>query len=267
MVTDFLDKLPIWGVMLLFLVTTLVAIDSGFRLGKRRREKLTGEEKFHVGAFITASFSLLAFMVAIVFGAVELRFSEIKQIALDEANAIGGVFLQADILPSADRAEIRQLLYEYVTLRIEAEQSKNVQKVEQAIDKSEALQNDMWSRAVTIASQQPTPISALFVQSLSKVINLHQTRITRGIHYRLPGIIWIMLASLAIITLIMGGYDSGLSGNRRVIAISLLSALSFSVVISLMVTLDRPWQRLSEVTQEAMLDVQEDMRRSLQSEN
>ena len=102
---------------------------------------------------------------------------------------------------------------------------------------------------------------------LNNVIDLHQTRITLGIHYRLPGIIWIMLVSLAIITLIMGGYDSGLSGNRRVIVISLLSALSFSVVISLMVTLDRPWQRLSEVTQEAMLDVQDDMRRSLRSEN
>lgn len=267
MVTEFFDKLPILGVLLFLLATTFVAIDSGFRLGKRRRERLTGEEKFRVGTFVTASFSLLAFMVAIVFGTVASRFSEIKQIALDEANAIGGAYLKADLLIGADRVEIQRLLYKYVTLRIEATQSKNLQKIEQVIDKTKALQDDMWSRVVTVTNQQPTRLSTLFVESLIKVFELHQTRITLSIHYRLPGTIWIMLFSLAIITLIMGGYDSGLTGNRRVIVITLLSALSFSVVISLMVTLDRPWQNLSEVTQEAMLDVQENMRRSMQSEN
>jgi hypothetical protein len=267
MVTEFLDKLPIWGLLLLFLVTTFVAIDSGYRLGSRKRDRLTGEETFRIGTFVIASFSLLAFMVAIIFDAVAFRYSEIKQIALDEANAISDTFLRADLLTGADRAEIRQLLYEYVTLRIEATRSKNVQKIEEAIDKSEALQNAMWSRAVTLANQQSTPVPVLFVQSLNSVIDLHQTRVTIGIYYRMPGIIWITLFSLVIITLIMGGYDSGLSGNRRVITITLLSALSFSVVITLMVALDRPRQHLSEVTHKAMLDVQKDIRRSIQSEN
>ena len=266
MVTEFLDKLPIWGFLLASLVITFVALDSGFLLGKRSRERLTGEKKSHLGPVVAASLTLLAFMVAIVFGAVESRFNERKHIAVEEANAIGTAFLRADLLPRAYRADIRQLLYEYVTLRIEATQIGTGQQIEQAIDRSEVIQSEMWSRAVTLAGQQPTPISALFVQSLNELIDMHATRITLGIHYRMQGAIWIMLYGLAIITMIMGGYETGLSGNRRVIAISLLAAFALSVVLTLMVALDRPWQHLSTVTQEAMIDVQEDIRRSMQSQ-
>ena len=266
MVTEFLDKLPIWGFLLASLVITFVAIDSGFRLGKRKRERLTGEKKTHLGPVIAASLTLLAFIVAIVFGAVESRFNERKHIALDEANAISTAFLRADLLPKAYRADIRQLLYEYVTLRIEAAQIGTGQQIEQAIDRSEVLQGEMWSRAVTLADQQPTPISALFVQSLNELIDMHQARITLGIHYRLPGTIWIVLYSLAIITMILAGYESGLSGSLHVIAMSLLAAFAFSIVLTLLVALDRPWHHLSTVTQEAMIDVQEDIRRSMQSQ-
>jgi hypothetical protein len=64
----------------------------------------------------------------------------------------------------------------------------------------------------------------------------------------------------------MVGYEYGLSSRRHVIALNLLVALMFSVVLALMVALDRPWQHLSSVTQKAMIDVQEDIRSSIQSQ-
>lgn len=266
MVTELLDKLPIWGIFLASLAITFVAIEFGNRLGKRKRERLKNEEKPHLGTVVAASLTLLVFMLAIVFSAVESRFNERKHIALDEANAIGTAYLRADLLPKADRADIQQLLYEYVTLRIEATQNGTGPKIKQAIDRSEALQSVMWSRAVTVADQQPTPISALFVQSLNEVFDMHAARITLGIHYRMQGLIWILLFSLALIAMIMGGYESGLSSRRHVIAITFLASLGFSVVLTLAIAMDRPWEQLSSVTQEAMIDVKEDIRSSMQSE-
>jgi hypothetical protein len=67
---------------------------------------LNNEEKPRLGPVVTASLTLLAFMMAMVFGAVESRFHERKLIALDEANAIGTAYLRADLLPKADRADI-----------------------------------------------------------------------------------------------------------------------------------------------------------------
>ena len=264
MITEILDKLPMWGVLLATLAVAFFAINAGFRLGTRRRERLVVEETPRIGSYVTAAFSLLAFMIAIVFGAVESRFDERKHVALGEANAIGTAYLRADLLDKANRADIRKFLYEYVTLRIEASQDGNEQKLQLAIDKSEALQGEMWSRAVALVGQQPTPISALFMQSLNEVIDFHEKRLTIGIHYRMAGIIWIVLYSLAIIAMMMGGFDSGLLGGGRVTTINLLAALSFSAVLTLTVALDRPWQHLSQVTQKAMIDVQEDIRRSMQ---
>lgn len=266
-IIEFLDKLPVWGIFLTFFIFIFIAIESGFLLGKRKRASLDGVEKPHIGTVVAASLTMLAFMIAIVFGAVESRFDERKHIALDEANAIGTAYLRADLLPEAYRADIQQLLYDYVQLRVQATQNRLGLGIEQTIERSEVLQADMWSRAVAIADQQPTPISALFVQSLNELIDMHEARVTVGIHYRMQGTIWIMLYSLTIITMVMGGYESGLSARRHAIPLTLLATLSFSVVLTLLVSLDQPWQHLSAVTQEALIDVQESISRSIQSQN
>ncbi|MDJ0958673.1 MAG: hypothetical protein QNI91_17535, partial [Arenicellales bacterium] len=231
-----------------------------------RLGRLTGEERVHTTPLVTACLSLLAFMLAIVYSAVDSRFSELKHVVLDEANAIGTAFLRADLLPNADRVEVRQLLQDYVNLRIEAMQNGEKEQIEQTIDKSEKLQNDLWSKAVTIANQQPTPVSALFLQSLNELIDMHEKRITVGIHHRLPIEIWTMLYGLAILALAMGGYDSGLHGSRRVIAITVTAAVAFSVVLTLVIALDRSHHRLSASIDAPMVDVQEDIRRSIQSQ-
>jgi hypothetical protein len=266
-ITALSDKLPVWGIFLFSLMITLLSIEFGFYMGKWRLGRLTGEKKFHTGPVVTACLSLLAFMLAIVFGAVDARFYELKHVVLDEANAIGTAFIRADLLPKTDRAEVRQLLHEYVNLHVEAMQNGTEEQIEQAINRSEELQSDLWSRAIAIADQQPTPISALFVQSLNELIDMHEKRITVSIHHRLSGNIWTMLYGLAILALVMGGYDSGLSGGRRTIAIPLSAAVAFALVLSFVMALDRPsHNRLLTSTQAAMIDVQEDIRRSMQSQ-
>jgi hypothetical protein len=267
MIIELLDRLPVWGIFLIFFIFIIMAIEIGFILGKRKRAKLGDEEKPHTGTIVAATLTMLAFMVAIIFSAVESRFEERKHIALAEANAIGTAYLRADLLPEAYRADIQQLLYEYVSLRFQSTQNGLRLKTEQAIDISEVLQGEMWSIAVTLADQQPTPITALFVQSLNELIDTHEARITVSFHYRMQGTIWIMLYALTIITMVMGGYESGLSARRLGIPFTILAALSFSIVLTLMVALDQPWQQLSAVTQEALFDVQDSIRRSIQSHN
>jgi hypothetical protein len=203
-------------------------------------------------------------MLAMTFSSVDSRFSELKRVAVEEANAIGTAFLRADLLPGADRAEVRQLLHDYVNFRVESLRSEEKGHVEQAIEASEKLQSDLWSRAAAIADGHPTPISALFVQSLNEVIDLHAKRITLAIHYRLPGIIWMVLYGLAILAMAMGGFNTGLDGGYRAVSITLAAALAFSVVFTLVIEMDRPHQHLSTATQAAMIDLQEDIRRSMQ---
>jgi len=263
-IIEVLDGLPLWGILVVSLLITFLSIEFGFLMGRRRQNRSAGKGRILTGPVVGAAFSLLAFMLAMTFGAVDSRFSEIKHVAIDEANAIGTAFVRADLLPDAERAEARQLLHDYVDLRIEAVRSDVEEQVRQAIDESEKLQDDLWSTAAAIADRHPTPISALFVQSLNEVIDIHAKRITLVHHYRLPGTIWMLLYGLAILAMAMGGYDTGLSGSRRAVSITLAAALAFSVVFTLVIALDRPHQHLSTATQAAMIDLQEDIRRSME---
>jgi hypothetical protein len=252
------------GVFLLSLLITFLSFEFGFFVGRHRRGRLSGEEKILTGPVVAASFSLLAFMLAITFGAVQSRFQEVKHVALDEANAIGTAFLRADMLPEADRAEVRQLLRDYVDLRVESLSGDTEEEIKRAIDASEKLQGDLWSVATAITAQHPTPISALFVQSLNELIDNYEKKITVSFRYRLPGFIWMVLYSLAFLAMAIGGYDTGVSGSRSIVPVTLVAALAFSVVFTLVVELDRPDQHLSTAAQEVMIDLQEDVHRSMQ---
>jgi hypothetical protein len=100
------------------LVIIFLSIEFGFHLGKRRLARLAGETKIRTEPVVAACLSLLAFMMAIVFGSVYSRFNELKHVVLDETNAIGTAFIRADLLPTADRAEVRRLLQDYVNFAL-----------------------------------------------------------------------------------------------------------------------------------------------------
>jgi hypothetical protein len=49
-------------------------------------------------------------MLAMVFYTVSSRVGELKHVALDEANAIDGEFLSAELLPESERADAKAKL-------------------------------------------------------------------------------------------------------------------------------------------------------------
>ena len=255
------------GVIILasFMITFL-ATEYGFQAGTRRRLKLSGkEEDISPGPFSKAALGLLSFMLAMAYGTAQSRLHDLKQVALDEANSIGTAYLRADLLPGADRAQVRQLLRDYVTLRIETVEAGAKQPVEQAIDKSEKLRKALWSIAATLADQESTYSSRLLVESVTQLIELHNARITLALRYRLPELTWLVLYGLAFLAMAMGGYANGYSGALRSVSLALAMASAYSVVLMLVVGLDRTEKHLSTVTQSAMLDLQEQISRSISS--
>jgi hypothetical protein len=205
---------------------------------------------------VGATLSLLAFMLAFTFGLAGSRFEDRRQVVLSEANAIGTTYLRAAMLPEPMRTESRNLLREYVDVRLEAIQPG---KVDQAISKSEELQNRLWSQAVAATERDRSPITALFVQSLNEVIDLHAKRLMASLRSRVPGEIWIVLFLLVILTMVMMGYHSSLANSKRSIAVIAL-VLGFSSVLFLIADLDRPGQGMLQVSQQSMID----LRRSMQ---
>jgi hypothetical protein len=121
---------------------------------------------------------------------------------------------------------------------------------------SETLQKQLWADAVAVAEKTSGSIMAsLFIQSLNEVIDVRAKRMNWVFRHRIPTSIWVTLYLVAVLGMAAMGYQTGLSGARSLVPTFLLG-LAFSVVILLIVTLDRPPAALSEVGQQAIIDLQ-----------
>jgi hypothetical protein len=214
------------------------------------------EKETPVGSMVGATLGLLAFMLAFTFGLAGSRFEDRRQVLLSEANAIGTTYLRAAMLPEPMRTEAQNLLREYVDVRIEAVQPG---KLDQAITKSEELHTRLWSVAVAATEKDRSPITALYVQSLNEMIDVHAKRVMAGVRSRVPGMIWIVLYLLAILSMVMIGYHEGLTKSRRSIAVIAL-VLGFSSVLYLIADLDRPVHGTLRVSQQSMIDLRKSMK-------
>jgi hypothetical protein len=249
-----LDAVPLWALFLLAFALILLAHESGFRLGRARRE--SKENDAPVGGMVAAQLGLLAFLLAFTFGIATSRFDRRREVLLDESNAIGTAYLRAAMLPEPHRTQVRQILREYVDLRIAATQGESM---DHAIRRSEELHGRLWAEAVGAAEKDPRSVLiGLFVQAVNEVIDLHAKRVTAGLRSRIATTVWIVLFAVAVLSFAAMGYQGGLSGTRRTPAV-LVVALTFAAVIWLVVDLDRPGQGMLRVSQQPMIDLRNSM--------
>ena len=109
-----LDYLPIWALFVATLVVALLSFEGGFWVGRRRSLRSEQEQEIVVRGLVGGMLGLEAFMLAFTFGAAAAHFDARRQAVIDEANTIRTAYLRADFLPEPHRAEIRNLLREYV---------------------------------------------------------------------------------------------------------------------------------------------------------
>jgi hypothetical protein len=247
-----LDLLPLPAMYVLTSLLALLAVEAGFRLAKRRLHRELYEKEASVGAMVGATMGLAAFLLAFTFGLAASRFDARKAFVVDEANAIGTTYYRATLLSEPQGSQIRRLLREYVRVRL---QLVYPERVEQALQRSDELHASLWSQALAAVEHDRGPIAALFIGSLNEMMDLHTKRLELGIRNRLPASIWMALFAVAVVTMFGVGYHAGVTGTRRS-PMTFVLVLTFSAVIVLIADLDRPYQGLLQVSQEAILDVE-----------
>jgi hypothetical protein len=100
--------------------------------------------------------------------------------------------------------------------------------------------------------------AGLFIQSINEIIDLHTRRVVAAIGARIPGVVWFTLYAVALFGMGELGYQAGLVGSARSPAtIGLI--LSFTVVLSIIVDLDRPFEGRLKVAQKLMVDLRRSM--------
>ena len=257
-----LDHLPLWAFFLSTLAIALVAGECGYRVGRRRKSKAAAEKEEAVGSIVGAILGLLGFLLAFTFGFAASRYDSRREVFQAEVNAIETTYLRADLLPEPQRLKVRILLREYVDHRMEAD--KGIVSLAEGIHKTRKLQNDIWKQPVDLNRNLGKPdsidsqILALFIDSLSQMINAHSNRVAAVARGRVPLEMWGGLFLITLIALFSMGYDVGIRETPRPM-VGFGMILCFAVTMALIADLDRPYEGLIRVDHQSMNDLRASM--------
>jgi hypothetical protein len=249
-----LDSLPIGGVLLAFAIFALIIYELGFHFGRWSQKRTPEEKEGPTGMLVGSLLALMAFMLAITMGMASDRFDTRRGLVLEEANSIGTTYLRAGYLPEPASSEAQELLREYVPLRVATNDKSEVRA---RIARSVEIQDELWATAEDLARAAPeSDLLGLYVETLNETIDLNTTRITAGIYARVPETVLMLLVIGSALTLGMVGYSAGLTGRRSPLT-AVVMIVVLGAVITLVVDLDRPRDGFLEVSQQPLIDLQE----------
>jgi len=218
----FLDLIPVWLLFVGTIALMVFFIEVGFRLGQKSLQHAKKAQTSQVRAIMGAGLGLLAFMLAFTFSAAQSHFEVRVESVAEEARIARNAFLQADLLSEPERTEAKQLLKDYIDLRSHLRNPDNLPMAEalsQLIAFSEQIQQKLWTLAVNGSKRDAQDQSAeksddLFMASVLALIDVHFKRVHSVMMNRIPLTIWLTLYLMAVLSMIIMGYQAGLTEKR-----------------------------------------------------
>lgn len=269
----FFDLIPIWSLLIGTILLMVVFIEVGFRLGKKAQASAKKAQTSQVRAIMGAGLGLLAFMLAFTFSTAQSHFEARVQNLAEEARIARNAYMQADMMVEPQRTQAKELLRDYIELRIfgKTVEDKDVeQDLAEVLRLSEQIQKNLWLLAVQAGghnSKNPTAAerNGMLMSSVIALTDIHYTRLHSAVMNRIPLTIWMTLYLMAILSMVIMGYQAGLTDKRSPVA-TITLAIAFSSVIILITDLDRPIMSFFEINNQLLVDLNDFMQVELQPE-
>lgn len=233
-----LDLLPLWAVFLVAIAIVVVPLEIGYRIGRHVRRR-PHEREITVDVMVAPALGLLAFILAFTFNLAQSRFETRRDTLLARVNAIGTVLQRADLAPEPHRTTIKRM----VRGEVDAEaQVRDIRSFVKAVADVVHLQDTLWQAAAMAGREaSPSTLGLLVVQSVNEMMDADQRRLNSLVTGRIPPLLWFSIGALAMLAMLLLGYDVGLAGPRRSMAMVPVG-LSLAIVIFLIAVLDRPME-------------------------
>jgi hypothetical protein len=252
---NFLDSFSVWGMFLATAAVSLVALKIGFRLA-RTGEQPIREQEAQVRMMTGAAVGLLTFMLVFTFWIASSHYNQAREVVLDETGVIGTTYMRADLLPDPYRMEIRNLLREYVDVRLAGIQSGNIA---QASLREEEVRRRTWSQTMAAKKETGNPIFDEFLRrSLSEFIALHTRWVGVQKEFNISLVVWVALYVIIALTMISIGFHAGMTNMSKAPVIPVF-VLLLSVLMFLIADLDTPYVGALRVSHWGMIELRNAM--------
>jgi len=257
-----LDQLPLGALLVVCVLSQMLFIEIGYLYGRRQQGKGIKAQMAQVRAIMGASLGLLAFMLAFSFSIAQQHFEQRSQAYMMEVSAIDSAFRGADLLDEGARALAQDLLRSFADLRldtVEAVRAGDRDRVKAMTREAEQMHDLLWGLAESsMEGQGEGEDTGIFAQAVLSMISAHDARLQAAIFNRISPIIWMTLFVMALLAMVVMGFQAGLTGTRSTLATWTL-AVTFSVVMVLVTDLDRPNMSLFQLDQGLMLELEQRM--------
>jgi hypothetical protein len=239
----------------LFFALMLTATELGFRLGRKFEARTPENVKSQISTVEAAILGILALLLGFTISMAVSRFEIRKQLVLEEADAIGTSSLRAQLLPAPAGPEIEGLLRQYVNIRVQyGTAGNNLARLEDLNRQTARLQTEFWTRTAAYAQQDPNPVRVgLLLQSLNQAIDLAEAR-WMAFQNHVPESVIYVNAAVGLLSATLVGYSFGVNGRRNIFSMFML-AVSITLVLAVIIDLDRPRSGYIRVSQQPMIDL------------
>ena len=245
-------------IALAMVVLLVAAGEIGYRRGVFRRESKESVRSLMSGTG-AAMLGLLGLLLGFTLAMAVSRWDERRDVIVDEANAIGTLWLRAGLLEAPLRDEMRDVLRKYTDARITLGGSRDDRAALRAArSESELLHASIWS-VVERANQpgrSPAVLSSL-ITAANAVIDLHELRMASIENY-LPAALFLLLFTVAAVSVgflawAFGAANQG--GRAAIVALALL----IGAVLLLIMDVNRPQRGRIEIGTDSLERVGESM--------
>jgi hypothetical protein len=237
-----MNQVTIFAVVVTGLFTVLLAVmEIGRRIGVRRFRQDVAGAKAGLGAIDGAGCGLMGLVVAFTFSGAATRFDTRRQLIGQESSAIGTAYLRIDLLPATEQPALREDFRSYLDARLAYFKSLGLEEVGAKVDldTSMALQEKIWSEAVTACEKAGSPsTTSLVLSSINQMIDLTTTRAV-ALEMHPPTVIFWGLGVLVLASALLAGYGMAEARTRSWLHMLIYSAM-LSVVVYVILDLEYP---------------------------
>jgi hypothetical protein len=256
---ELFDNLPLPLYLVMAILAMISLIELGYRGGLIQRRKPDKAQMAQVRAIMGASLGLLAFMLAFSFAVAQQHFEARTNAYLLEVTAIDAAYRGASLLEDKRASEAKALLRQFVKLRrdtSDAEDRDELEEVIQLIRDAEKIHDKLWLIAdSSMQSPGDSVDDSIFTQAILEMVRSNDERVQHTMFNRISPIIWLTLMAMCLLSMVVMGYQAGLTGKRSILATWTL-AITFADVLALVTDLDRPQNRLFKMDQSLMYELQ-----------
>ena len=222
----FLDH-PVW----IFFVSFVVLWFANW-LGTRlhiRQKSIPEDERPDFDIVLGAALTLLGLVIGFSFSMAVGRYDQRKNYEEAEANAIGTEYLRADLLSAADGVRVRELLRQYLDLRIQHYGARSDDDLRRIDADTARVQGELWT-AASGNVKEPQPISVILtVGGMNDVLN-SQGYTAAAWRYRIPSAAWMLLFAIAICCCVLFGFQARRVEPKLAMVLPLLIATAFFLI-------------------------------------